>query len=145
MIPDQHHLPRLHGLIEAAGGIGQDNDPGTGYHRGADRVDHLGRGTALVKVGASDQQEDPVATHSERAQLTVMAGNRRRRESREVTGGPLGLCGPEPVGDALPAGTENDRHVVGGSTRPAVHLGGGPSCEFERVPGGIGGRHRAKG
>ena len=141
MIPDQHRLPRLHGWIEAAGGVRQDNDPGTGDHRGPDRVDHLGRGTAFVKVGAPDEQEDPVVAHCERAQLTVVAGNRRRRESWEVTGGPLGLCGPEPVGDALPAGTENDRHVVGRSSRPAVHLGGGLGRKFERGPRGIRGRH----
>ena len=145
MVSDQHRLPGQHGWIEAAGGVGQDDDPGTGDHRSTDRMDDLGRRTAFVEVGAPDEKEDPVVTDPERTQLAMMAGNRRHRESRKICGRPLGFCGPEPVGDTLPARAEDDRHVVGWSARPARHLCGSFGRELVRVRCCTCDRHGAKG
>ena len=148
MVPDQHRLAGPHGRVEAAGGVGQDDDPGAGDHRGADRVDDLGRRTAFVKVGAPDEQLGRwCPAKCERTQLAVVAGDRRCRESREIAASPARpLAVPSPSATACQPEPRTTATSCGG---PPAHRVSArrPACgrELERVRMAPDGGHGARG
>ena len=144
MISDQHRLSRFVGRVEATGGVGKDYDLGSGKHGGADRMNHLCRRAALVEMGSADEQQDPVPTEAQRADLALVAGDGGRYEAGKLRGRSLKLCGSEPVGYTLPTRPEDDGDIVWHRARPADDLVGGLSGRIEGIRRACD-RHDARG
>ena len=132
MVGDQDGLAHREALGDAPGGVGEHDRRAPGGVGGPHRVGDGAGGVALVAVHPPDEGEDPPAAGSgDRADAARMAGDRRRREARQVGAGHLGHGLAHQVDRRLPPRAQHDRHVV------AVDPGGGG-----QGAGGVGGQRR---
>ena len=90
VVGDQHRLPGLPALLEAAAAVGQHDGRAAGRGRGTDRVDDRGDALALVEVGAGEEDQ----------QVAVAPG---------IAGGSSGSCR---CGPTTPAARKPGRSVV---------------------------------
>ena len=133
MVVDDHDGPGGEIVANAARGGGEDDGAATGGDPGAQWVDHLGGGQALIEMASPPQHEYPAALVGQRPGVGPMPPRRVRREEGQGIERDGLLAGAQDLGRPGEAAAEEHEHVVVLGPEPAGQFPGA----LRRPVGGV--------
>ena len=118
-------VPGVHDGFEPAAAVGQHDDAAPGGRRGAHAVHDRLDPAPLVVVRAAEEDQRPALARLHAADAPGVAGDRGRREVRQVGDGEVGHRLADEVDGRHPARAEHERDVVALHPGEAGELGRG--------------------
>ncbi len=114
VVADQHGLTDRETGLDAAGSVGQHDDPAAGRDRGPHPVHHGVDRVSLVQVRPAEEDQYPGLADQQRSGHGRVAGHGRLREAAEFEQRELGRRRAQGVSRGCPAGAEYHGRVVRG-------------------------------